>query len=222
MNFANAEGKVFFFDPSDGQNHTCSAGTVNSGKRRLVFTAGHCVHGGKGKQWMVNWVFQPGFENGNPGAAGVFASPQLWAKTGWTGNSDEHYDYGIAITGNNASGQRVVDAVGGNGLEVNAGKIPITAIGYPDNIGGGIVQRFCQATTERRSLTNSDQQFTCDKKHGASGSPLLRNYDNSNQLGLIISNIAYALDDDAASDYGPYLDDDTTSLFQAAEAASPN
>jgi V8-like Glu-specific endopeptidase len=222
VNFASAEGKVFFVDPVDGRNYVCSGGTVSSGKKRLVFTAGHCVHGGKGKQWMANWVFEPGFQNGNPGSRGLFASSQLWAKTGWMNNSDEHYDYGIAITNNNAGGQHVVDAVGGNGLQVNAGRIAVTAIGYPDNISGGNIQRFCQATTERRSLTNSDQKFKCDKKHGASGSPVLRDYNNSNQLGLIVSNIAYGLDDDPAFDFGPYLDDDTTSLYRAAEAASPN
>jgi len=48
VTFANAEGKVYFTDPRDGLNYQCSGGTVNSGKRRLVWTAGHCVHGGPG------------------------------------------------------------------------------------------------------------------------------------------------------------------------------
>jgi hypothetical protein len=51
--FTNTDGKVFFHDPSDGRDHACSGGAVNSGKKRLAWTAGHCVHGGSGKQWMT-------------------------------------------------------------------------------------------------------------------------------------------------------------------------
>src|SRR3712207_8520122 len=53
-----------------GLDYVCSAGAVNSGKRRLVLTAGHCVHGGRGGQWMQNWVFYPGYQNGE-GPAGA-------------------------------------------------------------------------------------------------------------------------------------------------------
>ena len=62
---APAHGKVFFDSPK-GQM-VCSATAVkdpkNPGKSNLVATAGHCVHGGKGKGWYRNVIFVPGFNS---------------------------------------------------------------------------------------------------------------------------------------------------------------
>lgn len=222
VNFANAEGKVYFVDPRDGLGYQCSGGTVNSGKRRLVWTAGHCVHGGPGGQWMTNWVFEPGYQQG-AGWPGVFPYYQLWAQSGWFNNGDRHYDYGVGITWNNASGQRVVDTVGGNGLIINPGRPFVTAIGYPSNFLGGEIQSYCQVTLSRRSLFNSDQTLNCNRGAGASGEPWLQNYNNANQLGDIVSDNSYSLNSDhSAPEYGPYYDSDTAALYNAAENASPN
>jgi len=57
---------------------------------------------------------------------------------------------------------------------------------------------------------------------GASGSPWLRDYNNSSQLGYIVSDQSYSLRSDGLGpEYGPYYDGDTLSLYQAAERASP-
>ena len=219
--FTHAEGRVFFRDPWDGKDKSCSAGTVNSGKKRLVMTAGHCVHGGSGRQWMQNWVFYPGYQNGQ-GPAGAFAAWQPWAKNGWTSNSNNSYDYAIVITQTNSLGQRVVDRVGGNGLTVNPGRPFVTAIAYPSNFMNNQQQAFCQGTLSRRNLFNSDQQLNCDMRFGASGGPWLRDYSDATTLGYIVSNQSYSLNSDGSGpEYGPYYDDATTSLFNAAETASP-
>jgi hypothetical protein len=219
VNFTNAVGKVFYRDPVDGRDYQCSGSTVNSGKRRLVFTAGHCVHGGPGRQWMTNWAFQPGYQRGT-GTPGVFPYYQLWAQSGWFASGDRHYDYGIGITWNNAAGSRVVDAVGGNGLIVNPGRPFVTAIGYPSNFLGGETQSYCQVTLRRRSLFNSDQELNCWRGPGASGEPWLKDYNNANGLGWIVSDNSYRIRD-AAPVYGPYFDGDTLALYNAAENASP-
>jgi V8-like Glu-specific endopeptidase len=219
--FSHAEGRVFFRDPVDGRNKSCSAGTVNSGKRRLVMTAGHCVHGGAGRQWMQNWVFYPGYQYGQ-GPAGAFAAWQPWAKSGWTNNSNVSYDYAIVITQTNALGWRVVDRVGGNGLTVNPGRPFVTAIAYPSNFQNNEQQAYCQGTLSRRSLFNGDQKLNCDLRFGASGGPWLRDYSDASALGWIVSNQSYSLNADGSGpEYGPYYDDATTSLYNAAETASP-
>jgi hypothetical protein len=222
VNFTNAEGRVFFHNPADGFDYACSAGTINTGRRRLVLTAGHCVHGGSGGQWMQNWVFYPGYQFGG-GAPGAFPAYQLWAKNGWINNSDTHYDYAFAITQNNAAGQRVVDRVGGNGLTINPGRPFVTFIGYPDNVSGGEQQAFCQGQLSRRSIFNSDQQLNCNIGEGSSGGPWLRDYDTSFPgLGWAVSNTSYGINPDPQGPvFGPYYDDDTNSLLQAAENASP-
>jgi V8-like Glu-specific endopeptidase len=219
--FSHAEGRVFFRDPTDGLNHSCSAGTVNSGKRRLVMTAGHCVHGGAGRQWMQNWVFYPGYQYGQ-GPAGAFAAWQPWAKTGWTNSSNHSYDYAIVITQTNSVGWRVVDRVGGNGLTVNPGRPFVTAIAYPSNFQNNEQQAYCQGTLSRRSIFNGDQRLNCDLRFGASGGPWLRDYSDASALGWIVSNQSYSLNTDGSGpEYGPYYDDATTSLYNAAETASP-
>lgn len=221
VSFTNAEGKVFFHNPADGRDYSCSGGTVNSGKRRLVLTAGHCVHGGSGQQWMTNWVFYPGYQSG-AGSAGAFPAYQLWAKNGWINNSDNHYDYSFVITQTGPAGYRIVDTVGGNGLIVNPGRPYVTAIAYPGNFNSGEVQAYCQGTLSRRSLINSDQQLNCDLRFGASGGPWLQDYSDSSTLGYAVSNQSYSLNSDGSGpEYGPYYDDDTTSLYNAAENASP-
>jgi V8-like Glu-specific endopeptidase len=222
VNFSFAVGKVFFTDPVDGLGYQCSASTVNSAKLRLVWTAGHCVHGGPGKQWMTNWAFEPGYQRG-VGAPGVFPYYQLWAQSGWFSRGDYHYDYGVGITWNNAAGWKVVDRVGGNGLTVNPGRPFVTAIGYPSNFLEGETQSYCQNTLTRRSIFNSDQTLNCNRGAGASGEPWLRDYNNNNGLGYIVSDNSYSLNTDhSAPEYGPYYDGDTAALYNAAENASPN
>lgn len=221
VNFANATGKVYFVDPRNGLGYQCSGSTVNSGKHRLVLTAGHCVHGGPGGKWMSNWVFEPGYQRG-PGFAGVFPYYQLWAKSGWINNGDRHWDYGIAITLNNSSGRRVVDVAGGNGLIINPGRPFVTAIGYPSNFLAGETQSYCQTTLTRRSIFNSDQSLNCNRGAGASGEPWLKDYNNASRLGYIVSDNSYSLrSDHGPPEYGPYFDADTLSLYNAAEGASP-
>ncbi|WP_432988763.1 trypsin-like serine peptidase [Dactylosporangium sp. CA-233914] len=215
--FTNTEGRVFYRDPADGLDHACSAGAVNSGKRRLVLTAGHCVYGNGG--WMENWVFKPGYNFG-AGSAGIFPAFQLWAQGGWINNRDRHYDYAFAITQNNSSGQRIVDAVGGNGLQINPGRPFITFIGYPSNVAGGEQQASCQGQLSRRSITNSDQKLNCNLGTGSSGGPWLRDF--ANGLGIAVSNTSYGINPDPQGPvFGPYYDGDTLNLYNAAENASP-
>ncbi|MFF0297455.1 trypsin-like serine peptidase [Kitasatospora sp. NPDC004615] len=56
-------GKVFFQAP-DGPM-VCSGTVVSDpahpGKSNLVWTAGHCVHDGKGGDFFTNWMFAPGY-----------------------------------------------------------------------------------------------------------------------------------------------------------------
>ncbi|OEV04652.1 trypsin-like serine peptidase [Streptomyces oceani] len=58
-------GKIFMETPKGSM--VCSGAVIkdpkNPGKSNLVATAGHCVHGGKGKGWFRNVVFVPQFNN---------------------------------------------------------------------------------------------------------------------------------------------------------------
>lgn len=72
-------GKVFFDTPEGPAQ--CSGTVVkdprNPGKSNLVATAGHCVHGGKGKGWFRNIVFVPSYnDQGRPANEVGNAAPQ--------------------------------------------------------------------------------------------------------------------------------------------------
>nr|BFE87519.1 hypothetical protein GCM10020093_101200 [Planobispora longispora] len=46
-----------------GRNASCSANAVTSENKSTVITAGHCVK--MGGSFHGNWVFVPGYDNGN-------------------------------------------------------------------------------------------------------------------------------------------------------------
>jgi V8-like Glu-specific endopeptidase len=212
-------GKVLFRDPADGKNHFCSGSAINTPKKRMVLTAGHCVHDKGGGGWMQNWVFDPGFKNG-PGPAGSFTPVNLFAWSNLTQGGDKHYDYGVVITHINGGG-KLGSQVGGNGLIVNPGRPFVTSIGYSsDTISNQGVQEFCRGQLSRRSVVDSDQSLPCVTFGGASGSPWLENLHNG--IGDVVSNAAYILTPTSGNPvFGPYYDSDTATLALTAEASSP-
>src|SRR5439155_15822696 len=54
-------GRVFFL--FNGAKASCSGDAVTSGNKSVVITAGHCVK--YQGTWHTNWVFVPGYNNGN-------------------------------------------------------------------------------------------------------------------------------------------------------------
>jgi V8-like Glu-specific endopeptidase len=222
VSFTNTDGRVFFHDPADGKDHACSGSAINSNRKRLVLTAGHCVHDGGGGGWMQNWEFFPGFEFGAPGAAGGFTAFVLTAQSAWINSDDHGYDYAFVVTHIGQQGTRVVDTVGGNGLHVNPGRPFITFVGYPDNVANAQDQAFCQGQLSRKSITSADQQLNCNLGKGSSGGPWLLNFDNATGLGIAVSNTSYGINPDPQGPvFGPYYGTDTANLAIFAENLSP-
>ncbi|NEZ57522.1 trypsin-like serine peptidase [Adonisia turfae] len=65
-----------------------------------VMTAGHCVHGGKGGQWMRKIEVIPGMD-GAKRPYGTYVSSNLRSVTGWTRDGKPTHDYGAIILGSN-------------------------------------------------------------------------------------------------------------------------
>ncbi|MEH0935424.1 trypsin-like serine peptidase [Micromonospora psammae] len=213
-------GKVYFTTPNGG-TASCSASTTASGKRRLVVTAGHCVHQGRGGQWYGNWQFVPRYRSGvRP--FGTFVAYQLTARTAWINNSSHDEDMGIAIMHNGGSyGLKVVDTVGGNGLRWNWGyNVPlVTALGYPSNLGGGESQQYCQSGTWHAG--GQQIRMWCNMTYGSSGGPWLQEYNDQNGLGYINSVVSHGDNPGNGQFDGPYFDNDIKSLYDFAEGLSP-
>ncbi|BCJ51356.1 peptidase [Actinoplanes sp. NBRC 14428] len=218
LNESVVVGKVYVSTPSGPGE--CSASALNSGKKRLVLTAGHCVHSGSGGAWFSNFIFVPGFRQGNE-PVGRFVAYNLTSRTAWTSSSNRDEDMAIAIMNNGGIyGAKVVDTVGGMGLRWNWGySVAVTILGYPA-AGGfpGDVQYFCQGTTWNGH--NQQVRAWCNMTQGSSGGPWLQEYNDSTGLGYSNSVVSHRHSDPAQMD-GPYFDNDIKSLFDYAEGLSP-
>lgn len=175
-------GKVFFHDPSNGKDWVCSASTLNSGSKQLVLTAGHCVHGGAGKQYMTNWVFIPRYSYGSQ-PFGQWQAKYFTTFSSWASSSDFNRDVAMVTMWPNSSGA-VVNVVGGNGLTWNRSyNLAITVMGYPAAPPyDGESQWACQGNTTRFG-TEFMIAMQCGFTGGSSGGPWFYQYDNNTGLG---------------------------------------
>lgn len=219
LNESQTVGKVYFTTPGGG-SASCSASTVSSGKRRLVMTAGHCVHQGGGGQWYSNWQFVPRYRNGAR-PFGTFVAYQLTTRTAWINSRSYDEDMAVAIMHNGGNwGLKVVDTVGGNGMRWNWGySVYVTALGYPSNLGGGESQYYCQSGTWHAG--GQQIRMWCNMTYGSSGGPWLQEYNDQNGLGYINSVVSHGDNPGNGQFDGPYFDNDIKSLYDFAESLSP-
>ncbi|MDH6710737.1 V8-like Glu-specific endopeptidase [Kitasatospora sp. MAA19] len=147
-------GRLFVTMP---QGDAACSGTVvsdpvNPGRSNLVYTAAHCLHDGKGGNWLKNIVFVPGFNRDGQAVRGRPFTEQQAAPYGrWTAvralvsptwlkesgvGAHHQYDYGIIrVRGEGGSGTSLEEAVGGSvPVWFNAPRDQITSAasyGYP-------------------------------------------------------------------------------------------
>jgi hypothetical protein len=173
---ATTSGKVFFVG-SDGLNYVCSGSTVNSGGKNVVFTAGHCV--ARFGQWFNSqpWIYVPGYSNGNA-PHGQWTARQLWTRVAWLNDDNRAEDIGAAVMNTNASGQRIVDVVGGQGIEWN---YPLEQyqfqFGYPAGSPfDGEVLKYCTGNSFNDGGFNG---ISCNMTEGASGGAWIDDFDGN-------------------------------------------
>ncbi|WP_051966630.1 trypsin-like serine peptidase [Kitasatospora mediocidica] len=82
-------GKIVAKSPQG--TYVCSGTVVGDpehpGKSNLVWTAGHCLHGGKGGGWLKNIAFMPAYNDSGAGSGGRSATPAQVAPYGrWWAN----------------------------------------------------------------------------------------------------------------------------------------
>jgi hypothetical protein len=210
----STSGKVFF-TADDGLNYVCSGSTVNSGGKNLVFTAGHCVHGGgAGRHYHTNWAFVPGYRD-NVRPYGTWTARQLWTLNGWSNSADRTYDIGAAVMNTDGLGRRIVNQVGGQGIEWNWPLAQfVYQFGYPQRTPfNGARLRYCTGTT----FSDGGQEgINCDMTEGASGGPWLD--DLSGTLGWLDSVNSWVFWDSNGVRFkwnGPYFGNGAMNLYNA-------
>ncbi|KJK58284.1 hypothetical protein [Saccharothrix sp. ST-888] len=151
-----ASGKVFSTAPGGGTGQ-CSATVVadpaHPGKSNLVWTAGHCVHEGKGGDWFKNIIFVPAYNSSGAAGSGhkaapqdvaplgmwwadnVITSPQWTAEGGHSGNAANQYDFAVLKVHNPDGNGRSLEETVGTALPVwfdaPRDQLSISAWGYP-------------------------------------------------------------------------------------------
>ena len=209
---ATTSGRVFFTG-NDGGSYSCSGSTVNSQGKDLVFTAGHCVHPGGSGNWVSNWTFVPGYANGSA-PHGRWTARQLWSWTLWTQNGDRRYDIGVAVM-NPVSGQHIVNAVGGQGIEWNYPlEQEVFQFGYPARAPfNGSSLQYCSGRTFN---DGGNEGINCTMTEGASGGPWLDDFNGT--LGYLDSVNSWVFWDGNGVRYkwnGPYFGNDARDLYNA-------
>ena len=239
-------GKVFMDTPKGAM--VCSGTVVkdprNPGKSNLVATAGHCVHGGKGKGWYRNVVFVPGFNPqglsnaalGNAQRQEVAPNGIWWAKYArttnhWIRNGAEQGGKGaqqdfavLRVQPENKSDGRSLQETVGGALKVNFGTPRVrslrslTAVGYPATppFDGA---RMLSCTDKPGRLTLDSAQPTmyrigCTMTAGASGGPWR---DASGKWLLSVTSIGPVTGDWLA---GPRLGTEAKGVLAAVSAQS--
>jgi V8-like Glu-specific endopeptidase len=200
--YAAPVGKLFFSSPEGAM--VCSAAVVTDpahpGKSNMVWTAGHCVHAGKGGGWYRNIAFVPSYNNGaklsnnqitNPRAKSVSPYGVWWANWATTssqwikggshqGNAASAYDYAVLHV-KPESGKKSLQERLGSALPVwfnapAANKVKNMKVrGYPaESPYDGSKMYDCRGATKRFLLArNVPAQFMigCTMNGGASGGP---------------------------------------------------
>lgn len=220
-NFSKTNGKVFFRNQTDGKDYVCSGASVNSRSKRLVVTAGHCVHGGPGKDWHTNWIFAPGYSNG--ATYGTYQAATLRTLNNWInyGESGRGFNSDVAFVttySGSTSGDTVVNAVGGHGFRWGGGTgFDVSIFGYPTNLSGGQSMWACWGSSQTgwNGLYKFNHITGCDFGGGSSGGPWLDEYSNTTGLGYVRSVTSNGPADNSYL-RGPYFDSRVNDLFVAA------
>lgn len=184
LTVSDAQGKVYFHNPGDGKDYVCSAGTVNSPKGDMVFTAGHCVYDPGYGTWMEDWIYVPAYYQGSM-PFGIWDANYLTTFNGWKNEGLFDYDVGVV----NVDGD-LVSQTGGNGLEYDANDChcytpDVTVWGYPAAPPyDGETPYYCyDIPTYIVSPLDLRLATGCAMTQGASGGPWLEGYDTSDGLG---------------------------------------
>lgn len=207
-------GRIFFL--FNGAKASCSGNAVTSGNRSVVITAGHCVKYQGG--WHTNWVFVPGYDNGNA-PYGQWAAKSTMTTAQWEAGEDINYDVGAAVV-NPIQGRRLTDVVGGQGIAFNQARGQrMHSFGYPAaSPYDGARLIYCAGTAFTDVLLSDDNGLSCDMTGGSSGGPWFIGFDESTGAGVQNSVNSFGYNFLPGYMFGPYFGAEAQNLYNAAQA----
>ncbi|MBA9002523.1 trypsin-like serine peptidase [Thermomonospora cellulosilytica] len=209
-------GRVFF--TYQGRTASCSGSAVVSQNKSTVITAGHCVK--MDGAWHTNWVFVPGYDNGNT-PYGTWTARQTLATSQWAASENITYDVGAAVL-NPLNGQSLTDVVGGRAIAFNQSRTQrMYSFGYPAAAPyDGSKLTYCSGTTSS-SLLYGSIGMVCNMTGGSSGGPWFSGFDESTGVGTLNSVNSYRMNLPILNRYmyGPYFGPEAQALYTQAQNA---
>lgn len=208
-------GRVFF--SYQGRTASCSGNAVTSANKSTVMTAGHCVK--LEGAWHTNWVFVPGYNNGNR-PYGTWTAKQTLSTPQWTASEDINFDIGAAVV-NQLDGQSLTDVVGSQGIAFNQPRgEQVYDFGFPAAApynGESLI--YCSGVTIDDFLLSSDIGLACDMTGGSSGGPWFRTFDEATGTGVQTSVNSFKYNFLPTYMFGPYFGTDAQNLYGSAQSA---
>ena len=223
-------------DPYDDTHSECTASTVNSPAKNLVFTAGHCVRNTKtndeGKRiapwsdrvWGYDVKFVPAHPHKDATSTqplyGEWAAQSVVVHEEWEKSGDIGRDVAAVqvwpskLTG----GELLVDEVGANGIRFNEpAQQDAYAFGYPSNLDPEAnTLYYCHDQSKYGGIIYPTMAWMiCDMEHGASGGPWLMNFNGeTGDLFAVSSSRCGAFWCDSRGLQGPLFDESIRNIYE--------
>lgn len=217
------QGKIFF--RVNGNDYTCSGTVVESAKKNVVFTAGHCVYD-QTYGYVSQLIFVPGYASGTTKYK-VYNATFVYTTTPWINSGTNSYDIGVV-----SLDQPIQNALGARQIAFNPepsrGKYypagnEYTIFGYPSKpsqLFDGETLRGCRVaidgfdTSPPNVVPYPMAANPCLMQQGASGGGWIT---LGNYLNSVVS---YGYCDNIASTcgtiFGPYFSGAAKGLYALA------
>jgi V8-like Glu-specific endopeptidase len=206
------QGKAFF--RWRGGDYVCSATTVNTPTKRVIFTAGHCIidEGSRSSRF----AFVPGYENGSR-PYGTFVATRLFWIQAWGRRGNFSYDVGAAVLG---GARKVGQVVGTRGFKWNLPRQQnFLSYGYPAGFPYNGEQLYnCPSPyrgLDRSTSPPRTQWITCDMTAGSSGGGWIVRGEYLNSVN------SYGYVTQPNRMYGPYFGSAVKRLYNRVRNKTP-
>ncbi len=214
-------GRVFFTvasGSSAGKNASCSGNAVTSANKSVVITAGHCVR--LGGAFHKNWVFVPGYDNGQR-PHGTWVATTLLTTPQWSRSEDMNHDVAAAVVAP-LDGEYLTDVVGGQGIAFNQPRgRQMYAFGFPAAAPyNGSTLTYCSGRVFDDFLLSDDIGLNCDMTGGSSGGPWFSSFNEKTGAGLLNSVNSFKYNFASFWMFGPYFGSEAQALYNTAQRTS--
>lgn len=217
-------GILFFHIPGEGDFY-CSGAVL---RRRIVVTAGQCLHQGSGGDsgYFEDFLFVPAFRGGDA-PFGAWEAAFVSIPTPWfqgNGRLPHATDFGfLEMEDQVFDGQllRIGDVTGTLGFVTRKLRPNhATLLGYPENFDGG--NRMHQVTSKDFKATSASTntvEYGSDMRGGSQGGPLIQDFGDNLSLVKLIGVLSYFPSSTRVKTEGASIPDNRFSSILAAVCA---